>query len=275
MTSRPLFISVAESIVILPPMSHVGCSSASSTRDLLELAARAPAKRAAGRGQDEVLDRPGPLAGDQLMQRGVLGVDGQDLRAGRLRERHHELAADDERLLVGEREVDALAERRDRRAEPGGADERVQDEVGAGLEHELDEPLGAGQHLPVGPLLGRARGRVGVGERDPVDAEAAAPGRSVRRDERSALSPTSSRSGSRATISSACVPIEPVEPRMRRRRDTPAFWQAGRIGPPSLQQGEPDVVADDDREHARRRGGPARRRARRTGGPCPSCRRRA
>ena len=60
---------------------------------------------------------------------------------GRLRELRHELAADDERLLVGEREVDALAERRDGRAEAGRADERVEDEVGAGLDDEPDEPL--------------------------------------------------------------------------------------------------------------------------------------
>ena len=38
--------------------------------------------------------------------------------------------------------------------------------------------------------------------------------------ERSALRPTSSRSGERATMSSACVPIEPVDPRMSRRRAT-------------------------------------------------------
>ena len=31
MTSRPLFMSVAESMEILPPMAHVGCASASST----------------------------------------------------------------------------------------------------------------------------------------------------------------------------------------------------------------------------------------------------
>ena len=31
MSSSPLFISVAESMVILPPMAQVGCLSASST----------------------------------------------------------------------------------------------------------------------------------------------------------------------------------------------------------------------------------------------------
>ena len=60
----------------------------------------------------------------------MLGVDRQDPRAGRLRELGHELAADDERLLVGQREVDPLAERRDGRAEARRADERVEDEVG-------------------------------------------------------------------------------------------------------------------------------------------------
>ena len=54
-----------------------------------------------------------------------------------------ELAADDERLLVGQREVDALPQRRDRRPEPRGAHERVEDEVGARLEHEPHESLGA------------------------------------------------------------------------------------------------------------------------------------
>ena len=49
MTSRPLFISVAESIVIRAPMSHVGWRSASAGRDLGELGARAPAERPAAR----------------------------------------------------------------------------------------------------------------------------------------------------------------------------------------------------------------------------------
>ena len=31
MTSRPLFMSVAESMVIFPPIAQVGCASASST----------------------------------------------------------------------------------------------------------------------------------------------------------------------------------------------------------------------------------------------------
>ena len=59
----------------------------------------------------------------------------------------HELAAHHEALLVGEREVDALAERRHRRAEPGGAHQRVQHEVAVGIGDQLDEPLGTREHL--------------------------------------------------------------------------------------------------------------------------------
>ena len=129
-TSRPLFISVAESIVILPPIAQVGWRSACSTVDVRELVAAAAAERAARGGQRQALDRPRPLARDQLVQRRVLGVDRDQLRAGRLGERHHELAADDERLLVGERDVDPLGQRDDRRAEAGGADDRVEHEVG-------------------------------------------------------------------------------------------------------------------------------------------------
>ena len=98
---------------------------------------------------DEPLDGARRPPRDQLVQRRVLGVDRQHPRAGRLGELHHELAADDERLLVREREVDALAERRDGRAEPGGADERVQHEVGARLGDQPHEPLRPGEHLAV------------------------------------------------------------------------------------------------------------------------------
>ena len=216
-TSRPLFISVAESIVILPPIAQVGCRSAARRVTSRELGAAAAAERAARRGQREALDGPGPLALDQLVQRGVLGVDRDQLRAGGLAERHHELTADDERLLVGERDVDALGERDDRRPQAGRADDRVEHEVGAGLGDEPHEALGPREHLAVGPGLAGARRGVAVAQRDPADAV-----RARLRDsascERSADSPTSSNaSGERATTSSAWVPIEPVEPRIRSR----------------------------------------------------------
>ena len=104
------------------------------------------------------------------MQSGVLGVHGHDLRAGRFRQRGDQLAADHERLLVGQREVDALAERRHGGPEAGGADECVEHQIGARLDDQPHEPLGAVQHLAPGPRLGGARGGVGLHQRDPPHA---------------------------------------------------------------------------------------------------------
>ena len=56
---------------------------------------------------------------------------GIDLRPGGLGQRRDELAADDQRLLVGQREVDPLPGSPRRRPQPGRADERVEHEVGA------------------------------------------------------------------------------------------------------------------------------------------------
>ena len=108
--------------MILPPIDHVGWLSASSTVTSCEVLAAA-AERAAGGGDDQLVDDAGRLAGQQVVDRGVLGVDRDQAGAGGLGERGHELAADDERLLVGQRDVDALGERDDRRAEAGGADD--------------------------------------------------------------------------------------------------------------------------------------------------------
>ena len=138
-------------------------------RHARELGAPQTAERAAGGGHRETLDRAGPgvaLRRDQLVQRRVLGVDRQDPRARRLGERGDELAADDQRLLVGERQVDPLAERHDRRAKARRADDRVQHEVGRGLEHQLDEALRPGVHGARRPRLRRQLGAVLVGQGD-------------------------------------------------------------------------------------------------------------
>ena len=169
-TSRPLFISVAESIVIFPPIAQVGCAQRLLDGHVRQVGRRAAAEGAAGRREREPVDGARPLAGDQLVQRGVLGVDRDQLRAGGLRQGHHQLAAHDERLLVGQRDVDPLGERDDRRTEAGRPDDRVEHEVGAGLGDEPHQPLGPGEHLAAGPGLGGARRGVGVAERDPRDA---------------------------------------------------------------------------------------------------------
>ena len=134
------------------------------------------------------------------------------------RERHHELAADDERLLVGQRDVDALGERDDRGAEPGRADDRVEHEVGAGLGDQPHQALRA-RRAPRRPSTPPRRA-----PRRPRRPARSAARRAPRACaisascERSAERPTSSNaSGARATTSSACVPMEPVEPRIRSR----------------------------------------------------------
>jgi hypothetical protein len=100
----------------------------------------------------------------------VLGVDGDHAGAGGLGERHHELASHHQALLVGERQIDALAERRHGGPEPGGAHQRVQHEVAVGAGDQLDQPFRARQHLSPGPGLGGPRrGRL-VRERDPAHA---------------------------------------------------------------------------------------------------------
>ena len=53
-TSRPLFMSVDESMVILAPMSQVGCLSASAHGDRGELLAGVAAERAAAGGEHEL-----------------------------------------------------------------------------------------------------------------------------------------------------------------------------------------------------------------------------
>ena len=166
-----MFISVAESIVILPPIAQVGCASACSTVTCAQLGRGPAAERPARGGEDQPVDRAGTLAGQQLMQRRVLGVDRDDRRPGRLGKLHDELAADDERLLVGEREVDPLTERRDRRHEAGRTDDRVEHEIAPGFGDQLDEPVRAGQHLSVGPRLRRRAPPRPVGQRDPPHAE--------------------------------------------------------------------------------------------------------
>ena len=156
---------------------------------------------------------PGRLGADQLEERRVLGVDRQQPRPGRLGQRHGQLAADHQALLVGEGDVDPLAEGDDRRAEARRADDPVEDQVGAGGGDQLADPLLAGEDLAVpggsGPARRRRRRR---GRRWARRARRACA--STRSQLAPAARPTTCSSSDAATISSAWVPIEPVEPRI-------------------------------------------------------------
>ena len=138
--------------------------------DVAELVLRHPAERPARGGQDQPVDAAGGFTAHQLEERRVLGVDRDHAGVRALGELHDELATDDEALLVGEREVHALAERRDRRAEPGRADESVQDEVCVRFDDQANHALGSREHLSPAPGVVGALGGAGLRERNPRHA---------------------------------------------------------------------------------------------------------
>ena len=141
-TSRPLFISVAESIVFLTPMRHVGC------------AARPRPSRAAiaSRGADQngppdavtTIDAIalGRRALQALKDRGVLAVDRQQPRAAARRVRDEQLARGDDQLLVRDRDVDAAIDRGEDRVERDGAVGRREHDVGAALARDAMQTRG-------------------------------------------------------------------------------------------------------------------------------------
>ena len=95
----------------------------------------ATAEGTTGCRQHEPPDLFGRARAQRLRDRGVLGVDGHDLTG--LGARRHEIAADDERLLVGERERAPALERGEGRAEPDGSGDAVEHDVGLDVADEL------------------------------------------------------------------------------------------------------------------------------------------
>ena len=133
-------------------------------RDRAEIGA--PAERPSRCRQDESLDDPGRLGGDQLMQRRVLGIHRGDPGLTRLRQCDHELPADYQALLVGERQLDALAEGDDRRPEAGGADDRVEHDVRLEAQDQVADALLPVEDLPAPARIPGRLGGVRVGEGD-------------------------------------------------------------------------------------------------------------
>ena len=130
--SRPLFMSVAESMVIFGPMLQVGCASASAgvtAASSSRVRPRNGPPDAVRTSECDGLRRP-PF--EALEERRVLAVDGQDPPATSLLRRERELARGDEALLVREREVDRRLERRERRGQTREADHGVEDDVRLG-----------------------------------------------------------------------------------------------------------------------------------------------
>ena len=74
MTSRPLFIMVAESMLILAPIDQTGWRSAASGVALRHLLQAGGAERAARGGQDDLLDGAAVAVGHRLEDGVVLGI---------------------------------------------------------------------------------------------------------------------------------------------------------------------------------------------------------
>ena len=130
-TSRPLFMSVAESIVIFAPIVQVGCRSASAGVTASQLVGGAAPERPPGGGQDRPpRTRSRRHALHELEQGRVLGVNRHQRGAGARPRGRDEVAAGHQALLVGQRHGNAALERRQRRPQARRAHQGVQHEVG-------------------------------------------------------------------------------------------------------------------------------------------------
>ena len=178
MTSSPLFISVAESMVIFGPMFHVGCRSASPGVTSASSAADRPRKGPpeAVRISRRTSRRSPPV--QALVNRVVLAVDRQDFDGSAPRGLHHQPARHDENLLVGERDSLAGVDRGEHRLEARRARRREQHRVHVGPgddrheagttgSRERTRPGAAGGQLALQRLQRGVRGHRHGGGREP------------------------------------------------------------------------------------------------------------
>ena len=125
MISRPLFISVAESMVTFGPIDQFGCRSACSRVAARIASMRPRAERTAGCGENDAPHILAPPGAERLENRVVLGIDRQHGRAGRGGTAHEQRAGADQAFLVGERDDCAALGRSERRPQSGGTGDRA------------------------------------------------------------------------------------------------------------------------------------------------------
>ena len=142
-TSRPLFISVAESIVIFGPICQVGCFSASFGGHLVETRRRPAAEGPARRREDQAPQLARPAAVQALVDGVVLAVDRQNRDAAAARRVHDETAGHHQHFLVGEANRLAGVDRREHGLERGRARRRAQHDIDVGMRRDGDEPVAA------------------------------------------------------------------------------------------------------------------------------------
>ena len=103
------------------------------------------AERTTRGGEDQARQLRRPPARHALEHRAVLGIDRHDLAATLPRRPRDQLARHDERFLVGERHALPRSQCSQRRLEPRGADDAVDDDLDIGMRRGFDE---AGGTLP-------------------------------------------------------------------------------------------------------------------------------
>ena len=143
MTSSPLFIIEAESMVIFWPMLQFGCFSACASVACSMSARRPGAERAAGCGDDHAHQFLAIAGGKRLKQRVMFGIRRQDAGACFRRALHEEIAGADQAFLVGQRHRRAAIDGGQCRLQPGRAAHRRHHPVG-GTRGGLDDSAFAG-----------------------------------------------------------------------------------------------------------------------------------
>src|SRR5881296_2403122 len=132
-TSRPLFIRVAESMVILSPIFQFGCWRACST-----VTSRSCSLVRFHSGPPDVLHA---VSFHGLEERAVLAVHGEDPDAALAGLLLHEAPRHHHRLLVRQGDELAGLDRPERGHEPGAADDGRDDKIGLRQRGGLREPI--------------------------------------------------------------------------------------------------------------------------------------
>src|SRR3954447_23913823 len=236
MTSRPLFMSVAESMVIFPPMAHVGCASASST----VTPARSSRRRPRNGPPEAVIVMRSSAPGGMARRRWCSAVCSESIGSSRAPvasaswvtssppTTSDSLLASARSMpspsaaIVGPRPADPTRALRTRSA----SDSMTSRTSPSG-------PASTSPSVHASAARAAASGSARAMRRTPSSRARATSGSHARPADR----PTTSRSSVRATTSSAWVPMDPVAPRRSRRRAMAAYCRSARLAGMSRKQG--------------------------------------
>jgi hypothetical protein len=216
-TSRPLFISVAESIVILPPIDHVGWLSASSTVTALSSSARRPRN-----GPPEaVITSRSTTPGGSPVSRWCSAVCSESIGISRAPVASASAVTSSppttsDSLLASATSMPSVSATI---VGPSPAEPTIEFSTRSASDSATSRinpsgPRSTSPPVHASPARAAASGSVSATRGTPC-WRACATSASW---SRAADSPTTSKAPcARATTSSACVPMDPVEPRMRSR----------------------------------------------------------